>query len=203
MTRKGNTATPGRRTVWNFSPLNEGDDRRLKEKTEEGERKGHEFIDKWKPRRDYLRDPAVLTQALNEYERWKRYWGPDGDEGYYFWLRTQQDQNDPDLKARLNKIEESGRMPIWGIACSPVIYQDLVVVHIGAQNASLVAFDRTNGESRWRTLNDRAQYSAPIIVQQAGRDVLVCWTGDSVAGLRLGRAVIPQATFQWGSYYYG
>ena len=109
MTRKGNTATPGRRTVWNFSPLNEGDDRRLKEKTEEGERKGHEFIDKWKPRRDYLRDPAVLTQALNEYERWKRYWGPDGDEGYYFWLRTQQDQNDPDLKARLNKIEESGR----------------------------------------------------------------------------------------------
>lgn len=82
------------------------------------------------------------------------------------------------------KIQATQRMPIWGIASSPLIYQDLVVVHIGAQeNASIVAFDRTSGEERWRTLNDRAQYSAPILVQQAGRDVLVCWTGDSVAGV--------------------
>ncbi|MCA9145209.1 MAG: PQQ-like beta-propeller repeat protein [Planctomycetales bacterium] len=88
-----------------------------------------------------------------------------------------------DLNAEY-KIEESRRMPIWGIASSPLIYQDLVIVHIGATNdASIVAFDRKTGEEQWRTLNDRAQYSAPIIVQQAGRDVLVCWTGDSVAGV--------------------
>jgi len=82
------------------------------------------------------------------------------------------------------KIGASKRMPIWGIASSPITYQDLVVVQIGAeQNASIVAFDRTSGEEQWRTLNDRAQYSAPILLQQAGRDVLVCWTGDSVAGI--------------------
>ncbi len=82
------------------------------------------------------------------------------------------------------KIQATRRMPIWGIASSPLIYQDLVVVHIGAEeNASIVAFDRTSGKEQWRTLNDRAQYSAPILVQQAGRDVLVCWTGDSVAGI--------------------
>ncbi|HUG67680.1 MAG TPA: PQQ-binding-like beta-propeller repeat protein, partial [Pirellulaceae bacterium] len=82
------------------------------------------------------------------------------------------------------RIEESGRMPIWGIASSPLIYQNLVVVHIGAtNNASIVAFDRQTGEERWRTLNDRAQYSAPIVLQQVGRDVLICWTGDSVAGV--------------------
>jgi outer membrane protein assembly factor BamB len=81
------------------------------------------------------------------------------------------------------KIKESSRMPIWGIASAPIVYQELVVVHIGAENASIVAFDRTSGEQRWRTLNDRAQYSAPILVQQAGRDVLICWTGDSVAGV--------------------
>ena len=82
------------------------------------------------------------------------------------------------------KIAASNRMPIWGIASSPLIYQGLVVVHIGATNdASIVAFDCQTGEERWRTLNDRAQYSAPIIVQQAGRDVMVFWTGDSVAGI--------------------
>jgi oligoendopeptidase F len=69
-------------------------------------RKSYEFINAWKDRTDYLEDPAVLRQALDQYELWKRLYGSDGDEGYYFWLRTQQDQNDPKLKARFNKIEE-------------------------------------------------------------------------------------------------
>lgn len=42
---------------------------------------------------------------MDEYEEWKRYYGSEGDEGYYFWLRTSQDQNDPALKAKFNKIE--------------------------------------------------------------------------------------------------
>jgi oligoendopeptidase F len=48
----------------------------------------------------------MLRQALDHYEAWKRRYGTDGDEGYYFWLRTRQDQNDPKLKARFSKIEE-------------------------------------------------------------------------------------------------
>src|SRR6202042_2205790 len=35
----------------------------------------------------------------------------------------------------------------------------------------------------WRSLADNASYSAPIIIQQAGQRVLVCWTGEHVAGL--------------------
>lgn len=76
------------------------------------------------------------------------------------------------------------RMPIWGIAASPLIYDELVILQIGgSDDACIVALDKENGEEQWRALRDRAQYSAPIIVQQAGQDVLVCWTGDSVAGL--------------------
>jgi hypothetical protein len=70
------------------------------------EQKSYEFINAWKDRRDYLEKPVVLRQALDQYEAWKRAYGTDGDEGYYFWLRTQQDQNDPKLKAQFNKIEE-------------------------------------------------------------------------------------------------
>lgn len=75
------------------------------------------------------------------------------------------------------------RMPIWGIAASPLVDGDLVIVQIGGEQACLVAFDRRNGQEKWKALPDNASYSAPIIVQQAGRRVLVCWTGDSVAGL--------------------
>ena len=76
------------------------------------------------------------------------------------------------------------RMPIWGIAASPLVEKDLVIVQIGGEpNACLVAFDKRSGEERWRALPDRASYSAPIMIEQAGKRVLVCWTGDNVVGL--------------------
>ena len=76
------------------------------------------------------------------------------------------------------------RMPIWGISCSPLIEGDFVILQIsGSDDACIVAFDRTTGEERWRALDDPASYSSPIIVEQAGQRVLVCWTGDRVVGL--------------------
>lgn len=75
------------------------------------------------------------------------------------------------------------QMPIWGISASPLVFENLVILHIGGEGACIVALNKDSGEEAWRALNDRAQYSAPIIVQQAGEAVAICWTGDSVAGL--------------------
>ncbi len=75
------------------------------------------------------------------------------------------------------------RMPNWGIASAPLVDGDLVIVQIGGRGACLVAFDKKTGEERWRALNDRTSYAAPIIIEQAGKRVLVCWTGDNVVGL--------------------
>jgi outer membrane protein assembly factor BamB len=76
------------------------------------------------------------------------------------------------------------RMPMWGITCSPLIEKDLVIVQIsGADGANLVAFDRKNGEERWKALDDPASYSSPIMIDQAGKRVLVCWTGARLVGL--------------------
>ncbi len=75
------------------------------------------------------------------------------------------------------------RMPIWGISASPLIDGDLVIVQIGGEGACLVAFDKLSGQERWHALDDNASYSAPIMIQQAGKRVMVCWTGDSVVGM--------------------
>ena len=75
------------------------------------------------------------------------------------------------------------RMPDWGIAAAPLIEEDLVIVHIGGKDACLAAFDRKTGQERWKALPDRASYSAPIVITQAGKRVLVCWTADRVVGL--------------------
>jgi outer membrane protein assembly factor BamB len=76
------------------------------------------------------------------------------------------------------------KMPLWGIAASPLIEDDLLIVQIGGrENACIVAFDKVTGKEKWRALSDPASYSAPIIIEQAGKRVLVCWTGQNVVGL--------------------
>ncbi len=75
-------------------------------------------------------------------------------------------------------------MPIWGIAASPLIYGDLVIQQVaGSDGACMVAFEKTTGKEVWRSLDEQAGYSSPIVIQQAGKDVLVCWTGESLSGL--------------------
>lgn len=76
------------------------------------------------------------------------------------------------------------RMPIWGIAASPLIEQGLVILQVGGEgNACLVAFDQQTGKERWRSMKDDASYSAPVMIEQAGRRVMVVWAGQHVAGL--------------------
>ena len=75
------------------------------------------------------------------------------------------------------------QMPIWGIAGSPLIVDNLVVLHIGGKGKCILALDRVTGEEKWTALSDRAQYTTPILVQQSGQPVIVVWTGASVAGL--------------------
>jgi len=76
------------------------------------------------------------------------------------------------------------RMPIWGISASPILEGELLIVPASAKDgACLVAFEAKTGKERWRALDDRGNYSAPIIIDQAGSRVLVYWSGDRVVGL--------------------
>ena len=82
------------------------------------------------------------------------------------------------------ETEYSIEMPIWGIAASPLVYGELVIQQVGgSQNSSMVAFEKKTGKEVWRALNDKAGYSSPIVIRQADKDVLVCWTGESLSGL--------------------
>ena len=79
--------------------------------------------------------------------------------------------------------ENEIRMPDWGISASPIIEDDLLIAQIGGKDACLVALDKTNGEERWKSLPDEASYSAPIVIDQAQKRMLVCWTAERLVGL--------------------
>ncbi|MGB0716312.1 MAG: PQQ-binding-like beta-propeller repeat protein [Phycisphaerae bacterium] len=95
----------------------------------------------------------------------------DADSGKIVWQKD------------LNK-QYKIRMPIWGIAASPLIEKDLVIVQIGGEgNACLVAFDRKTGGEKWRSLEDNASYASPIIVDYQGLRLMICYTGEHVVGM--------------------
>src|SRR5215475_12715407 len=74
-------------------------------------------------------------------------------------------------------------MPMWGIAAAPLIDGRRLILNVGGEHACVVALDKTSGEEIWKALDDPAQYSAPILIQQGGQPVLVVWTGAGVVGL--------------------
>jgi oligoendopeptidase F len=98
------------RTEWDLSPLLSSDDDpkiELEQNTitEDTQR----FVEKWRPRNDYLENPATLREALDDYEQWVRSHGAYGDSGYYIRLRRAQDQTDPGLKAKETVWNDRGK----------------------------------------------------------------------------------------------
>jgi outer membrane protein assembly factor BamB len=88
------------------------------------------------------------------------------------------------LWAKDLRAQYKARVPVWGIAAAPLVDGGLVILQAGGPDgACMIGLDKKTGEERWRALDDRPSYSAPILIEQAGHRVLVVWTGDNVAGL--------------------
>ena len=76
------------------------------------------------------------------------------------------------------------RMPVWGISGAPLVEGDLVIVQIGGEgDACVVAFDKKTGKQAWKSLSDGPSYSAPIVIDQAGKRVVVVYTAENVVGI--------------------
>lgn len=95
------------RTKWDLSGLYKSDtDPQMAADRQIIQEKTAAFVAKWKPRNDWLTDPLVLKEALDEYNSWIEQYAGGGAEGYYFDLRFSLNQTDPQIKAYQNKIEE-------------------------------------------------------------------------------------------------
>ncbi len=93
--------------IWNLTMLFQGDDDpKLETKLKVAKKNTLEFAKKWKSRTDYLEIPEVLKVALDEYEQLLAQGGIDGKVGFYWMLRSSQDEDDPIIKANNNKVHE-------------------------------------------------------------------------------------------------
>lgn len=94
------------KTDWNLGLLFKGSDSEMEKEKKIISQENYKFINKWKDKSDYLKDPAVLKTALDEYEELNRNFGTSGSAGFYFYLKSYLDQNDPKIKARMKNIQD-------------------------------------------------------------------------------------------------
>jgi outer membrane protein assembly factor BamB len=85
----------------------------------------------------------------------------------------------------------------YGMACSPLVVGDRVIVTIGAAEATVVALDTRTGKILWRAGQDfPAGYSSPALLESGGRKQLVVFHGAGALGLD------PQSGAELWSYPY-
>lgn len=74
-------------------------------------------------------------------------------------------------------------IPEWGLSASPLIVDDLVILHAGLPGGSVVALDKATGKERWRSLDDPVGYATPLLVSHHGARQLIVWTPMNVCSI--------------------
>jgi outer membrane protein assembly factor BamB len=80
-------------------------------------------------------------------------------------------------------IENQSRMPEWGVAGSPLVLGDLVIVNPGGKpDRSLVAYRLTNGAFAWSGGDDHESYSSPCAAVLGGVLQILIFNHHAVFG---------------------
>jgi outer membrane protein assembly factor BamB len=72
----------------------------------------------------------------------------------------------------------------WGMAASPLTVDDKVIVLPGGTSGkSVVAYNRLTGAPVWKSLNDEASYTSPMLVTLAGKRQVLVVTATRAIGV--------------------
>lgn len=76
------------------------------------------------------------------------------------------------------------RVPQWGVSTSPLVEGNLLVIDAGGgPGKSLVALDKTTGQTRWTSYTDKPGYSAPLGVDIHGVRQILSFAGTSLVSV--------------------
>jgi outer membrane protein assembly factor BamB len=87
---------------------------------------------------------------------------------------------------RTNILDDNGATNLtWGMAASPLIVDDTVVVLPGGPRGhSVAAYDRRTGARRWSALDDQQSYSSPMLVTLGGVRQMLVFSASRLMGIR-------------------
>jgi len=74
----------------------------------------------------------------------------------------------------------------YGMASSPLMVGEKIIVQAGGpRGQSVVAYHKITGKPIWKSLNDPAAYSSPMLVEFAGKRQLLVVTAERAVGLAI------------------
>jgi len=76
-----------------------------------------------------------------------------------------------------------GNVMNHGYSSSPIAYKDTIITLVGAENASVVAFDPNDGHIIWKKNSFKNSYSTPKLIKLGGKDHLVTFMATEAIGL--------------------
>ena len=79
--------------------------------------------------------------------------------------------------------EYAGRKMDRGYSCSPIAYRNTVILTLGGQGQTLIAFNQKDGTVAWKNQTLDMSPSSPIIVNVDGQDQLIAFLGKVIAGI--------------------
>ncbi|MDB5389908.1 MAG: hypothetical protein JWM11_5554 [Planctomycetaceae bacterium] len=92
-------------------------------------------------------------------------------------------ENGKSLWSKDPQVDYRVKLPEWGLAASPVIFDQFVVLHPGAEpDGCLIAFDRITGKEVWRSGKDPAGYCTPILADTPSGTQLILWSPEHILG---------------------
>ncbi len=76
------------------------------------------------------------------------------------------------------------KLPIWGMAASPLVEGDQLITLVGGPEALVVSFNKRTGEEQWRALDDGdVGYCPPVVFDFGGTRQLIQWHPSAVSSL--------------------
>ena len=88
------------------------------------------------------------------------------------------------LRWKIDTVRDlRGQVAEYGMACSPLLTDNAVVITVGSSKGTVAAYDRTSGKRLWTTGNESAGYSSSALLKVGGKQQIVAFTGSSVLGL--------------------
>ncbi len=97
----------------------------------------------------------------------------------------------------------SGRIPVYGYCCSPLVYGDKLILELNAKDASYIALNKLTGESLWRVANGSVTCGSPALTRIDGTDCVVFMGGGAVIGANPATGTQLWRHSTWGHAWMG
>ena len=152
--------------TWDLTQLYKSDDDPQIEKDfKESISKVYEFINKWKDRSDYLKDPAVLKSALDEYNALEEKYGIGTKPDYYLSLRNSQDEADKNIIKRQKQFEKEEIK-----AVNDIQFFEMKIAKIPKEKQN--DFLKFNGLKQYKHLLERLFESSKYILSEKEEKII-------------------------------